>query len=162
MDYQNLTLPEIKIIGIKIITQNSKELSANGGQIAKTVSNYFSNQLMNQITNRINPGVTYCLYTDYESDQNGKYSFIIGEEVNSLRNIPANFVSHIIPKQKYCKLTSEQGPIPSIVVDLWKKIWSSEQAVLGVKRTFTADFELYDQRAGNPQNAIMDLFIAIE
>ena len=43
----------------------------------------------------------------------------------------------------------------------WQQIWKLED--LGkLKRTYQADFELYDQRAQDPQNAQVDIYIGVK
>ena len=39
----------------------------------------------------------------------------------------------------------------------WTKIWNSD-----LVRTFTADFEVYGEKAQNPENAEVDIFVAIK
>lgn len=43
------------------------------------------------------------------------------------------------------------------VYNEWVKIWNSE-----LERTFTADFEVYDERSQNPENAEVDIFVAVK
>ena len=40
---------------------------------------------------------------------------------------------------------------------LWIKIWNSD-----LNRIFTSDFEIYGEKAHNPENAEVDIFIAMK
>jgi predicted transcriptional regulator YdeE len=37
-----------------------------------------------------------------------------------------------------------------------------DQAQLGGKRAYKTDFEVYDQRAGNPQDSQIDVYVGVE
>ena len=80
------SLEEIKLVGIKIRTCNKDELESKTPKIMGCVQRYFQHQLSNRIANRANPLVTYCAYTEYESDYSGEYTFFIGEEVSLIDN----------------------------------------------------------------------------
>lgn len=58
--------------------------------------------------------------------------------------------------------TSNPGPMPAVCIDLWQKIWTLNPAQLGGERQYLADFELYDKRASDPQNTVLDIYIGIK
>jgi len=43
----------------------------------------------------------------------------------------------------------------------WQKIWSVPASEMGGKRAFLTDFEVYDQRAADPQHAQVDIHIGV-
>jgi hypothetical protein len=58
-------------------------------------SAYWGKQVANEFKDRINPGMTYSIYTKFESDE---YTYFIGEEVKSLdKQDLSKFKSLIIP-----------------------------------------------------------------
>lgn len=67
-----------------------------------------------------------------------------------------------VPAGNYRKFTSEQGPMPKVCIDLWQKIWQMDAVVLGGKRSYDVDFEVYDERAKDPSNTILDVYIGIK
>jgi len=77
-----------------------------------------STGLPSQISHRIEPNTTYCVYTDYESDFNGDYTYFIGEKVSSFDNLPEGFVALTIPAQNYVKFTNGPGPMPHVCIDI--------------------------------------------
>lgn len=103
-----------------------------------------------------------AVYTNYESDFNGEYSFILGKEVSSLENVPAGMTAKTLPAAKYGVFTSERGPIPAIVIDLWKFIWGIKPGQIGGDRAYIGDFEVYDGRSSDPKSAQIDLFLSIK
>lgn len=162
MKQTNIQLSEKKLIGITIITSNSLEANSETANIGKTIANYFENNLSKKIENKIKPGTTYCAYTKYESDENGSYTYFIGEEVNSLKEIPSGFEGLIIPKSNYAKFECGPGKMPKICIDAWKEIWQMKDNDLKGKRTYLTDFEIYDERAQDYNNAILDIYIGIK
>jgi predicted transcriptional regulator YdeE len=115
-----------------------------------------------KIPQRKNPGTTYCVYTDYDSNYTGAYTYFIGEEVLSLDDIPERLETLTIPSQNYIKFTTNPGPMPDVVKGTWQKIWEMSSKDLGGTRRYRADFEVYDKRASDHSKVVFDLFIGIE
>lgn len=155
-------LQEIKLIGIAARTNNVTEASEQSAQIGETIQKYFGENIPSLITNKKNPGTTYCVYTDYESNEHGYYTYFIGEEVSSFDDVHADLKTLTIPAQDYIKFTTVPGVMPGVCIDAWKKIWQMNAEDLGGKRAFIADFEVYDKRAIDPQSTTLDIFIGIE
>lgn len=153
---------EIKLVGIKVPTSFTKECELESSQIFPCVIKYFHEKLFDKISDRKKVGVTYCVYTDYESDYKGNYSYFIGEEVTSLDNVPNDFFTLSIPEQHYVKYTTDPGSMPDVVKGAWKKIWEMSPKDLGGKRKYIADFEIYDERAEDHENIVLDIFVGIE
>ena len=124
---------------------------------------YFHGTLFDKILNRTKPGTTFCAYTDYESDYKGAYTYFIGEEVKAFdRNLPEEFQKLIIPEQHYAKFTTLPAPMPDVIVNAWKEIWKMPPKQLGGQRRYLTDFEIYDERAADHQNIVLDLYIGIK
>lgn len=155
------SLEEMKLVGIKVRTCNKDELDIKTAKIMPCVQKYFMQQVAQNIPNRTNNGVTYCAYTEYESDYRGDYTFFIGEEVSSFGGPITELDNLVIPKQNYIKFTTETGAMPHIVIDSWNKIWQMSPQDLGGVRSYRTDFEIYDKRAMDPQNTILDIYIGI-
>ena len=48
-----------------------------------------------------------------------------------------------------------------VLLKAWNTVWTISPQDLGGKRTYATDFELYDERAKDHQNIVLDLYIAI-
>jgi predicted transcriptional regulator YdeE len=48
-----------------------------------------------------------------------------------------------------------------IANNAWKEIWRMQEADLGGKRTYVADFEIYDERAKDYSNITLDIYIGV-
>jgi len=156
-------LAEIKLVGITARTNNTHifEGDPSTNKIAATVQKYFHNGLGEKISSRKNPGTTFCVYTNYESDVNGDYTYFIGEEVTSFDKVDKEFEILTIPVQNYAKFTNQPGPMPAVCVDMWQNIWKMNASDLGGDRAYIADFEVYDQRSHDHNNVILDIYIGI-
>src|SRR6266446_4378469 len=102
-------LPEIKLVGITARTNNAAELNPSTAKIVSIVQKYFDNRLSDKIYNRKNHGTTFCVYTNYESDFTGDYTYFIGEEVSSFEDVGEGFETLTIPAQHYTKFTNKSG-----------------------------------------------------
>lgn len=155
-----VTRPEIKLAGISVRTSYQQELDKMQGTIFSCVRRYFHGALFEKIPHRVKPGTTFCVYTDYESDYQGAYTYFIGEEVASL-DAPEGFQTLAIPSQHYVKFTTNPAPMPDVIVNAWKEIWALSPEVLG-KRCYHTDFEIYDERAADHSNIVLDIYVGIE
>lgn len=156
-------LPEIKLIGISCRTNNTSEMNISTAKIAPTMQKYFQQALGEEIPNRKNPGTTYCVYTNYESDFTGDYTYFIGEEVNFVdRSLIKQFSAITIPAQTYTKFTSKTGIMPGVCIDMWQNIWKMESEELKGKRAYLADFEVYDKRALDPSKTVLDIYLGVK
>lgn len=106
---------------------------------------------MSKIPNKADNAIV-AVYYDFENDKNGEYNVLIGAKVSSTREIPEGMVAQHIPEQKRIIFMSESGPVSNIVFDLWIKIWDLEDQNK-LYRNYIADYELYDERCQDPQNA---------
>jgi predicted transcriptional regulator YdeE len=157
-------LPEIKLVGITTRTNNAQLFEADPAtnKVAATVQKYFHGGLSQNILHRKKPGTTYCAYTDYESDHNGDFTYFIGEEVDSFDNVPEGFTPLTIPAQTYAKFTNGPASMPEVCINIWKKVWQMTPQELGGQRGYLTDFELYDERAQDHHNVVLDVYIGIK
>ena len=162
MEQTTIQLDSIQIVGIKTRTTYQKELHPLTSEIIRCVQRYWSEAVHQLIPHRRNPGILFCVYTEYETDYNGGYTYFIGEEVTQIDILPNELDSLIIPAQTYAKFTTNPGPIPAIIINAWQDIWKRSAAHLGGDRNYQADFEVYDDRARSPGNAVVDIFVGIQ
>lgn len=156
-------LPAIRLIGIRTRTNNASEMNPETAKINLTIQTYFQNGLSVKTAHRIKPGTTYCAYTDYESDFKGDYTFFIGEEVSSFDDLPAGFSTLTIPAQDYAVFHCGPGPMPAVCVDQWHAIWAMEadSEALAGRRSYLADFEIYDAQEKDPKNMRLDIYVGL-
>jgi predicted transcriptional regulator YdeE len=78
-----------------------------------------------------------------------------------VESVPAGMTVKKVPAGRYAVFTSERGPVEKVVVEMWRRVWETPKNALGGDRTYRADFEVYDQRAQNPADAVVDLYVAV-
>lgn len=155
-------LPEIKLVGITTRTSLAAEMNLTTARIGATVQRYFHENYPEKILQRKKPGVTYCAYTSYESDFTGEYTYFIGESIDSLDILPEGFETLVIPAQRYAKFTTESGPMPMVCIEAWQKIWKMNPAEFEGERAYLADFEVYDERALDHNNVVLDIYVGLK
>lgn len=162
MQSKKTTLPTLTLVGIIARTSNKNEMDPNNAKIGRTLGAYFGQQLATKLQHRTNPGVTYCVYTEYESNEHGDYTYFVGEQVTSIADQDLSLFNVLtIPASDYQLFSTEPGSMPGVVINAWQKIWVMDAPALGGKRKYIADFELYDQRAADPNNTVVDIYIGI-
>jgi len=148
MTYPQIQLGDILLIGIEIRTCN-----AASDEIGELWQKFFASQVQDRIANCIDTRL-FGLYSDYENKHEADYNFMIGCPVSDLETIPQGMVGRAIPAQTY-QVARAQGALPDALLEAWQDIWQSD-----IPRTFAYDFEIYDDRAADPENAEIDIFVA--
>jgi predicted transcriptional regulator YdeE len=147
------------VVGISARTSNAKEMTADG-RIGKQWGRFMRDGVLAKIPNRVDKGIV-AVYTDYAGDKNGEYTYILGAKVSSDANVPAGMVAKKIPAGRYAVFTSEKGPAAKVVPEVWMRINSLPKPAVGGDRVYGADFEIYDERALDPQNSQVDVYVGI-
>lgn len=163
MKLQKVNMPKLLLVGLTTRTNNKNEMNPQTSKIAKLAGHFWANQMAAKIKNRVKTGVTYAVYTEFESDETGEYTYFIGEAVGSFDGQDlAQFNTLEINKSLYQKFTTDPGKIPNIVVSAWQKIWAMKIDAFEGKRTYVSDFEIYDERSVDLNNAIVDIYVGIK
>ena len=66
-------------------------------------------------------------------------------------------VGKTFDEANYAKYIAKGNIMQGMVFGVWTKIWNSD-----LDRTFTADFEVYGEKSQNPENAEVDIFVAVK
>ena len=144
-----------KIIGISTWTTNADGQAVI--DLGKLWNKFRGENLLTVIPNRLTNDI-YAVYTDYMTDHRGAFTAIIGCKVNSMDSIPPGLMGREFNGGQYWKFTAK-GKMPHVVVRQWQEIWNEEKK-LG--RRYTTDFEVYGRKSRDPENAEVDIFIAIK
>lgn len=150
----NVKVAPFKIIGISVRTTN--ENGQAGKDIPVLWEKMINENILNSIPNKIENTI-YSIYTDYEKDHTKPYTMVLGCQVENLDKIPDGMVGYSFDGGEYLKFTIKGDLSKDLVINEWIKIWNMD---LG--RLFTADFEVYGEKAQNPSDAEVDIFIAVK
>jgi predicted transcriptional regulator YdeE len=153
------TYAAFDVIGISARTTNKAEFDGKG-VIASLWQRFFAEQVYAKVPHRTDSKIM-ALYCEYASDKDDAYTIVLGVRVTHVDKIPAGMVVQHVPAQPYAIFTTQKGQMPGIVVNTWQEIWRQEQATT-LKRAYCTDYELYDERSSDPQNAQIDIYIGIK
>ncbi len=146
-------IQEFYIIGISVRTTNAN------GQGAKDIgalwNRFIGEGIAEKIPNKSGFDI-YSVYTEYEGDYTLPYTTILGCKVNSIDEIPDGMIAHQIGNGKYQLFVAKGNLNEGVVVAEWQKIWNSD-----LVRKYTSDFEIYGAKAQNPEDAEVEIYIAV-
>lgn len=154
-------LPEIRLVGISTRTSNAAEMDKATAKIGLTMQRFFTEDIQGKILNIKSPERIFAVYTAYESDASGAYTYFIGKEVSSFESLATPLETLIIPEQDYVRFTNDPGPMPAVCIQMWQTIWQLSPADLGGQRAYVADFEVYDARSQDPKSTVLDIYIGL-
>ena len=149
-----VTIKEFTVIGIAVRTTNENEQSAK--DIGKLWKEFMTEGILGRIPNKIDNTI-YSIYTEYESDHTKPYTTILGCKVENSDTVPNGMVAKTFKDGNYTKFVSKGDLTKGAVYETWSKIWNAD-----LDRTFTADFEVYGEKAQNPTDAEVDIYVAIK
>lgn len=142
------------VIGISVRTTNENNKAAE--DIPALWARFMSEGIQAKIPNRIDAEVL-SIYTNYESDHTKPYDTILGCRVSSLDNVPSGMVAQSFDGGSYVEFVSKGDMNQGVVYNTWLEIWQAD-----IDRKFTADFEVYGEKAQNPANIEVPIFVAIQ
>jgi predicted transcriptional regulator YdeE len=148
-------MESFKLIGLKLSGKTKNENGQSGVDCGALWQEFEQKGITSLISNKVNDSI-YAVYYDYESDENGSFSYFIGCRVENETEVPETLDELIIPKQKY-HIEIAKGQMTGCITDAWKRIWSSS-----LQRKFGYDFEIYDERSHDWENAEIEIFISIK
>ncbi len=151
---KNLLLEEFNIIGIEVRTTNNNEQGVS--DIGSLWQRFINEQIIDKIPNKINNTI-YSIYTEYAGDYTQPYTTLIGCKVYHLEEIPIGMRGMKFNKGTYQKFVATGDMSANIVANKWNEIWNTN-----INRAYTQDFEVYDEKSHNPNNAEIDIYIAIK
>ncbi|MDD1687412.1 GyrI-like domain-containing protein [Methanoregula sp.] len=152
LNYTIKKLPARTVVGITRRTSNAVA--------AETIPACWQEFLMKnapaRIAHRSIPPVMYAVYSQYEKDWTGPYTYLLGCGVTRADNVPEGMEAWTIPEQTYAVFRA-RGMMPAEILGVWANVWSSD-----LPRTYTYDFELYDKRFTRPLNKEVEVCVAVE
>jgi predicted transcriptional regulator YdeE len=151
---ETLPVTRFYIAGLAIRTTNENGQAAT--DIPQLWNKFFSENIAEAISGRVSNAI-YCVYTDYELDHTKPYTTILGCRVDSLDDLPEGFTGKMIEEGDYTLRTVKGNLSEGIVFNEWTEIWNSD-----IPRAYTSDFEVYGDKAQNPEDATVNIFLALK
>ena len=99
------------------------------GVIGKQWARFMQDNWLSKIPNRADKAIV-AVYTDYASDHNGEYTYVLGAKVTSDAEVPVAMVAKKILAGRYAVFTSEKGPAAKVVPEAWMRINSLPKSAI--------------------------------
>lgn len=157
---QQIHFEEFYLVGIETRTDNKLEATTNG-EIPKMWQRLFAENVRSKIKNVVSEEM-YAVYSNYESNENGKYDYFVGFKTKDLTETPAELVGKKIIAGNYKQLQTNRGAVYKVLPELWMKIWQMTPEQLGSARAFQTDFEVYGEQAQNPNDSVVEVYLGIK
>ncbi len=118
------------VMGREVRTSNARESSGQGA--------------IGKLWNKMSPelGTPVALYSEYATEKDGDYSYMLGVEIGHDETLPLQFSRRDTEEGDYLCLKNEGPVTPELVVGLWRQIWALEDAG-ELSRAYRTDFEIY-------------------
>lgn len=145
MQYEIVTLPEKKIVGLSARTGNN---DPQMGAVIGGLWQKFMDGIWSMVNHPANP-YCVCLYSGYDATS---YDVTVGAEVT--KNGNPTLTEKTIPAGKYAKFHIK-GDVVKDVGSAWAEIWA-----MPLDRSFTGDFEEYLSNVDGV--AEIDIYIALK
>ncbi len=151
---EKIFIDEFMVVGISIKTTNKDGKSAK--DIKKLWEKFILGKILDKIPNKISNSI-YLVYSDYVGDYTEPYTVTLACKVKNTDGIPNGMIVKKIKAGSFIKFIAKGDLNKGIVYDEWVKIWNSN-----LSRRYSTDFEIYSEKAQNPNNAEVEIFVAVK
>lgn len=156
MEYAIVSKESFPIIGVELKT--TIHHGRNFVEIPRFWEKVLAEGRIDNIPNKKSQSTLLGVCLDYEDS--GEFSYIIGSEVTSTEGAPQDMVCRTIPGACYAVFTV-RGRLPDSVQDAVKYIYYEWLPNSEFHHAKAADFELYDERCIDAENAEVELYVPI-
>ena len=129
------------LIGVSVRTSGQKEAGGNG-LVPALWARSLQDGTFERIPNRTDDKML-AVYTDFDGDQTGVYTYILGARVSSAEKVPDGMVAVTIPAGRYAVVQSDKGTLPDIMPKVWKDIAAMSTNDRGGERSFKTDYVVF-------------------
>lgn len=141
------------VVGISVRTTNENGKATK--DIPALWQQFMQTDMYAKVNNRVEESI-YAVYTNYEKDHTKPYDTVLGFKVSSLAMIPDGMVGVTVKKSNYNEFKAVGDLTKGAVINKWMEIWNTD-----LDRIYTSDFEVYGEKAQDPTNGEVTIFIAI-
>nr|AIA10932.1 GyrI-like small molecule binding domain protein [uncultured bacterium] len=144
----------LTLVGITLPKKTTNENYQSTIDIGAFWETFMKENVASKIPGRTGDDI-YAVYYDYEGDHTKPFRYFIGVPVGNDTTVPAGMIKLDIPTGRYQHFIAK-GKMPDCLIDTWGQIWSAD-----IRRSYTADYEVYGVRSIDAENAEVDIYIAI-
>jgi predicted transcriptional regulator YdeE len=145
--------PSFSVIGLTAKTSNQAEMSGSGGRLGPLWRNFMAETDLN-LPGDPDRSTIFCVYTDYEGDENGAYKVILGRSVTDPKaEVPHGLERIDIDGAQYFVFHALDRN-PESVREAWSRVHEYFRDNPTQQRAFTTDFDRYGPNG-------VDLYVAV-
>jgi predicted transcriptional regulator YdeE len=148
-------LKDIKLIGLALKIKTTNTNGQSSIDCGNLWQEFEKGKYIDIIPNKLNDQVL-AVYHQYEGDHTKSFSYFIGCKVKAGSEVPAGLETLTITQGVYQKIDAK-GKMPDCVINAWKEIWASD-----IPRTYQIDFEVYDEKSKDWNNAEVEIYLSIK
>lgn len=153
-DFQIVNMPEMLVVGIETKTSGKKENLYS--DVESLWSRFFREGVMTKIPNQKDNEVLN-IYSEYKDGNSLPVNCIMGKRVEFIdKKLPKGVMSIEIPAGKYMKFTAK-GALPGCVREMWDFIHELEPEF-----SYAPSFDVYGPKTADPDNAEVDIYVAVQ
>jgi predicted transcriptional regulator YdeE len=142
MEPQLIACPAMTVLGIEVTTSNAAERDPAHAKLPRLWSRFFGEDVLSTVPGKRPPVHPLGVYTDYESDQHGRYRVVAGAVVEAGTAQSERLGRATVPAGDYLVFKGK-GPMPDVVRQVWEAVWNHFSSPGIYIRAYTADVERY-------------------
>lgn len=146
------TQPGLTVIGVTARVSNAR-LDLIGELWGRFMREGVLEKIPNKTDNRIR-----AVYTEYESDEHGAFTLVIGASVSDAAVTPPGMRTVHAAPGRYALFTSRKGAAEQVVPETWAEVWRQPSSG-EYSRSFLADYEVYNGE--DPAQATVEILIGL-
>lgn len=151
MSYEIIDMPARKVMGYGCRTTNQNGRGMKDiGQIWAGLGDFISKNAANATNDLL-----YGVYSNYESDFQGKYDFTLAVELRENKVLEKEYRWLDLPAGKYARFSAEGDPA-EMAAKLWGEIWATS-----LERLYLVDYEIYSSLENVASGKKLDIYIGI-
>ena len=148
-------LREVKLIGLALKIKTTNANGQSGIDCSNLWQEFEKGKYAELIPNKLTDEIL-AVYHQYEGDYTNPFSYFIGCKVKADTEVPQGLETLTISEGLYQKIIAK-GKIPDCIINAWKEIWVSN-----IPRSYKIDFEVYDKRSKDWNNAEVEIYLSIK
>lgn len=149
------TLSGFSVVGRSVRTSNDAESEPTQGRLPGLWHHFLAQGGLEGVPGRHPDSPVFGIYSEYEGEGRGEYTVTAAVKTARKQELPEGYVRREVPAGLYLVFTG-YGTLPTVVIATWARIWSWFAEDRPWRRTFTTDFEMYDEVG------VVDIYVAVE
>lgn len=148
-------LNTIYMIGLTMRAAESNQDSLSRQDYGQLWQTFEASEFYDKIPNKTGNEIL-AVYHSYDEEFVGSFKYFVGCKVIQGTEAPEGMERFEIPAGNYAKFMVH-GEIPDCTASAWRTIGDVD-----LNRAFIVDFEVYDERSANRDNAVIDIYLSVK